>query len=105
MTRAVKEKRRPPFTTLATRLIVTTRSRYALFSAAGPRPSRRSRRSPPAPPPRRCAPGITGSSSQLFSSELQASAARAIGQCGDAAAVLVAAAVEHDGRDAGLLGA
>src|SRR5215471_2749530 len=52
-TRAVKLKRRPPWTTLATRLMVTTRSRYAVPLSAPPRrSSRRSRRSPP-PPPRR----------------------------------------------------
>src|SRR6185436_5426072 len=62
ITRAVKLKRRPPFTTLATRLIATTRSRCGVFSTGAlPRPpSRRlSRRLPPSvlppdPPPRRC---------------------------------------------------
>src|SRR5579859_4584912 len=52
-TKAVKLNRRPPWTTLATRLMVTTRSRYAVPLSAPPRrSSRRSRRSPP-PPPRR----------------------------------------------------
>src|SRR5690349_5069907 len=47
-TRAVKLNRRPPWTTLATRLMVTTRSRYAVPLSAPPRrSSRRSRRSPP----------------------------------------------------------
>src|SRR5215212_8499073 len=77
-TRAVKLKRRPPLTTLATRLIVTTRSMYWLFSPESrpsrpprppwpSRPPRRSGRSPPAvagPVPRRCGPGIRWSSSQ-----------------------------------------
>src|SRR3954452_20603268 len=50
-TRAVKLNRRPPLTTFATRLMVTTRSRCGLFSGAPPSrpprpPSRRSRRCP-----------------------------------------------------------
>src|SRR3954447_5053330 len=50
-TRAVKLKRRPPWTTLATRLMATTRSTYWLFSA----PPRRSSRPPPRrSPPERC---------------------------------------------------
>src|SRR5690606_34531782 len=59
-TRAVKLKRRPPLTTLATRLIATTRSRCGVLSAdALPRPpsrrlSRRPPSLPPDPPPRRC---------------------------------------------------
>src|SRR6266540_118491 len=65
-TRAVKLNRRPPFTTLATRLIATTRSRCGVFSTGAllrPPPSRRlSRRLPPSeppdPPPLRCCPGI-----------------------------------------------
>src|ERR1019366_2584585 len=65
-TSAVKEKRRPPFTTFATRLIKTTRSVYGDFSFSDP-PSRprRSRRSlPPFAPssrgPRAAALGLTG---------------------------------------------
>src|SRR4030095_335407 len=46
ITRAVKLKRRPPLTTLATRLIATTRSRCGVFSAGGG----------PPPPPRRLFP-------------------------------------------------
>src|SRR4051794_30209649 len=50
-TRAVKLKRRPPWTILATRLMATTRSTYWLFSA----PPRRSSRPPPRrSPPERC---------------------------------------------------
>src|SRR6266496_2027172 len=109
-TSAVKLNRRPPFTTLATRLIATTRSTCGLFSGAGPPrpPSRRSRRSPPPPPPRRCGPGIRrpsrSSSSRSrccgWSSELQPAGARRLGERGDPAVVLVAAAVEHHRTDA-----
>src|SRR5215471_17023336 len=112
-TSAVKLKRRPPLTTLATRLMVTTCSRYAAcFSAAPPRrSSRRSRRSPPLP--RRGAPGISPSSSlycrawcsQLRCSQLQPAFPGAVRERRDAAVVAIAAAVEHHGRDARLLGA
>src|SRR5829696_1821586 len=67
-TRAVKLNRRPPRWTLATRLIATTRSMYAVLSAPPsrrPSRSRRSRRSAPAPPPRRWGPAMTASSSVL----------------------------------------
>src|SRR4051795_8517484 len=77
-TSAVKLNRRPPLTTLATRLIVTTRSRYRVFSTWSrpprppsrpprPRPSRPPLSPPgpllpplfgPDPEPRRCGPGI-----------------------------------------------
>src|SRR4051794_23260020 len=110
-TRAVKLKRRPPFTTLATRLIATTRSMCALFSGAPPRPPSRpprpSRpcRSPPCAgpvPPRRCCPGIRCSFSRYgCSSEVEAVLAGAVGQGGDPAGVGVAAAVEDDLLDAG----
>src|SRR3954469_8495447 len=82
-TSAVKLNRRPPLTTLATRLIATTRSRYDVEGAPAPapRPSpRRSRRpqSPPGPPPRpppspptvppaRVSPGPAGASAPLSS--------------------------------------
>src|SRR5690606_18990825 len=106
-TRAVKLKRRPPFTTLATRLIFTTRSMYETpLSAAPPRrSSRRSRRSPPVPPPRRGAAAISGSSSQhLRSLELEPAFTGAVRQSGDAPGVAVATAVEDDSGDARLLG-
>src|SRR5512139_738393 len=109
MTRAVKLKRRPPLTTLATRLIATTRSMYDVPLSAPPRPAfRPSRRSPPWPPPLRGA-AISGSSSRIQiailasgASELEPLLARAVRQSGDAAVVLVAGAVEHDRADARL---
>src|SRR3954468_5217598 len=113
ITRAVKLKRRPPLTTLDTRLMATTRSMKLLFSAGAPPgpppPSRRSRRSfpPPAPPPRRCGPGIrrpSRSSNQSCASEVQPRLASAVGQGRDPSGVPVAAAVEHDCGDAGGLG-
>src|SRR5690606_23951364 len=120
-TSAVKLKRRPPLTTFDTRLIVTTRSRKALFSAESPRrlsrrsPPRRSRppsEAPPAPPAEpvvlRCGPAISGSFALVRSagscSQGQAPLAGAVSDGGDTAVVLVAAAVEHDGLDTGLLG-
>src|SRR4051794_39078480 len=111
---AVKLKRRPPLTTLATRLIVTSRSMYGVLSwAAPPRPpSRRSRRSPllplrspPGPPPsRRVRPGIRRSLPSSSSSELQPALAGRVGQRRDAAVVVVAAPVEDNRGDAGLAG-
>src|SRR4051812_20872627 len=78
-TSAVNEKRRPPLTTLATRLISTTRSW----------------RSKPEAEMDRSGAGM--SPSRL---EDQAALAGALGQGLDAAVVLVAAAVEHHGLDA-----
>src|ERR1700722_17323811 len=105
-TSAVKLNRRPPWTTLATRLMVTTRSRYAVpYSAPGPRrSSRRSRRSPPPPwAPRRGAAGIRSSSS-VDTSQVQSALARAVCQRGNPAVVGVATAVEHSRADTGLHG-
>src|SRR3954447_16889496 len=119
-TRAVKLKRRPPLTTLATRLMVTTRSTYAFLSAAASRrlsrpPPGRSRRSlppapAPAPVPRRWGPGIRRSSSLRRrwcggrgSSQRQPTLAGAVGDGRDPAVVLVAPTVEDDGLDAGVL--
>src|SRR5262249_38262836 len=120
-TSAVKLKRRPPFTTLATRLIATTRSRCGVFSwAAPPRPpSRRSRpprrsprspRSPPWPPcwpPPNCRvrPGIRRSfPCYTCASELQPGLAGRVGKRRDPAVVVVTTAVEHDLVDTGRLG-
>src|SRR3954451_23587688 len=105
-TSAVKLNRRPPLTTLATRLMATTRSRYAVADAPAPapRPSpRRSRRSPPAPVPRRWAPGIRTSLSFL-SSECQPASTGRVGERRDPAVLAVAAAVEDHSFDAGGLG-
>src|SRR6478735_6283738 len=113
MTRAVKLKRRPPLTTLATRLIATTRSMYAVLSAAWPprRSSRLPRRSPPAPvrrwdPLMFELPSLFQSRSWLLSrSEREATLAGAVGERGDAPVVLVAGAVEDHALDTGGLGA
>src|SRR5918997_5342981 len=111
--RAVKLKRRPPLTTLATRLIVTRRSMYGVLSGAAPPrpPSRRSRRSrlspPPGPPPsRRARPGIRRSLPSVKpSSELQTTLAGGIRQRGDPTVVVVATPVEHHGGEARPAGA
>src|SRR3954453_18337405 len=107
-TRAVKLKRRPPWTTLATRLMATTRSTYWLFSA----PPRRSSRPPPRrSPPERCprwAPLMRCPLPLLFGacqpcqpwSERQAALTSGVGQGRDATVVPVARAVEDHGLDA-----
>src|ERR1700741_4333915 len=86
-TSAVNEKRRPPLTTLATRLISTTRSCRS-------RPVEDTDRS-----------GAAMTSLEGSGLEVQAALAGAFGECLYAAVVLVAAAVEHGGVDAGGLGA
>src|SRR5215212_8550393 len=83
-TRAVNEKRRPPLTTLATRLISTTRSW----------------RSSPELEMDRSGAGI-----EPFRLEGEAALAGALGEGLHAAVVAVAAAVEDRGLDAGGLGA
>src|ERR671912_101512 len=88
-TRAVKEKRRPPLTTLATRLISITRSCRS----------------------RPCGLTVLYSRSRLIgskrvdSSKFQAALARAFGERGDAAVVAVATTVEDAGLDARVGGA
>ena len=91
----------------------------ALLGSAAPPPPRPSRRSPPAGPgaagrPVRLGAGVLASDVPLLSacgqrcrrpSERQPVLAGAVGQRGDAAVVGVAAAVEDDRVDAGLLGA
>src|SRR5918992_487653 len=83
-TSAVNEKRRPPLTTLATRLISTTRSCRS-------RPVGDTDRS--------------GAAMKSSSLEVQSALAGALRERLHAAVVLVAAAIEHDAFDAGGLGA
>src|SRR5918998_920415 len=86
-TRAVKEKRRPPLTTLATRLISITRSCRS----------------------RPCGLTVLYSRSRLIgskrvdSSKFQAALARALRERRNTAVIAIAAAVEHAGLDAGVL--
>src|SRR5690606_13069070 len=96
----VKLKRRPPCTTLATRLMATTRSMYAVFSALPSRRlSRRSRRSLCGPPPRRCGPAMIPS---LLRTRLQrqSTVAGTVSHRGHPAVVVVARAVEDSTFDA-----
>src|SRR5919112_3954253 len=86
-TSAVNEKRRPPLTTLATRLISTTRSWRSRLDDATDRS------------------GAGMSSFEGSGLEVQAALAGALGKGLDTAVVLVAAAVEDDGLDARGLGA
>src|SRR4051794_7383608 len=105
-TRAVKLKRRPPWTTLATRLMATTRSTYWLFSAPPRRSSRPPpRRSPPERCPRwaplmRCPLSLKSAGVARWRSEGQAALTGGVGEGRNAAVVLVARAVEDDGLDA-----
>src|SRR5229473_2000588 len=94
MTSAAKPKRRPPLTTLATRLMPTSFSVNSLSSRS------RGWRSP-SPPlrPSRCVRAI-GSLS-----EIEPAFAGSIGQGLDPAVIEIGAAVEHDPLDPGRLGA
>src|SRR3954452_4613281 len=94
MTRAAKPNRRPPFTTLATRLILTSFSVNSLSSRSRdwPSPPSRLRRSP-------CVRAIA------VLSEIEPALAGGIGQGLDPAMIHVPAAVEHDVRDPRRLGA
>src|SRR5437588_9838002 len=89
-TSAVNENRRPPLTTLATRLISTTRSwrsrpaGLTLLSGTGML--------------------VPEGSGGVLDSDRQAALAGALGQLADAAVVAVAAAVEHRALHAGGLG-
>src|SRR5438270_1502704 len=85
-TSAVKEKRRPPLTTLATRLISTTRS----WSSSPEAETVRSR--------------VAISRSRVAGLERQPAVTGALGEGLDASVVLVAAAVEHRLLDPGRLG-
>src|SRR5919199_1776302 len=96
-TSAAKPKRRPPFTTLATRLMLTSFSTNSLSSRSRPCRSPPSR--PPRPPRSPCARAIE------FFLEVEAALAGGVGQGLDPAVIDVAAAVEHDRLDPGRLGA
>src|SRR5882757_7288953 len=118
---AVKLNRRPPLTTLETRLIVTIRSIRLLFSPPSrpPRPPRSSRRPRPpsrAPPPRLSVrpapvpvPAACSAIMQTFrtssSSEFEPAFARGVSQRSDTPAIGVATAVEDHGVDPCGLGA
>src|SRR5687768_15129005 len=93
-TSAAKPNRRPPFTTLATRLIETS------FSTKSPSSRSRSRSRPPRSPfsPRAICPGIPFL-------ELQTALAGPVGERLDPPVIEIAAAVEHHRLDAGRLGA
>src|SRR5215213_8906875 len=105
-TRAVKEKRRPPLTTFATRLISTTRSCRSM-------PAGLTERSMSVPilirlPPSRETVAVRRARNGRRSrarSYGEASLAYALGEGADAAVVLVAAAVEDGPLDARGLGA
>src|SRR5689334_4281281 len=89
MTSAAKAKRRPPFTTLATRLMCTSLSGNSLSRSSRP-PRSRSRR-----------PSRRGSCAIFETDPLEVEAAftRGIGQRLDASVIEIAAAVEHDVLD------
>src|SRR6478735_7362083 len=109
---AVKLNRRPPLTTLETRLIVTIRSMRLLFSPSSRRP-----RPPSRPPPRLSrlsvldgpAPLACSAIMQSFrkssSSEFEPAFARGVSQRCDPSAIGVPTAVEHHGLDTCGLGA
>src|SRR3954465_7849260 len=93
MTSAAKPNRRPPFTTLATRLVLTSFSANSLSSRSrgGPSPSRL-RRSP-------CVRAIA------LPSEIQPALAGGIGQGFHPTMIHIGAAIEHDALDPRCLGA
>src|SRR5688572_2748091 len=93
-TSAAKPNRRPPFTTLATRLIETS------FSTKSPSSRSRSRSRPPRSPfsPRAICPGIPFL-------ELQTALAGPVGERLHPPVIEISAAVEHHRLDAGRLGA
>src|SRR5216684_4288728 len=94
MTSAAKPNRRPPLTTLATRLMPTSFSVNSLSSRSrgwrSPSPPRR---------PSRCVRAIGPLS------EIEPALAGGVGQGLDPAVIQIGAAVEHDPRDPGRLGA
>src|SRR3954451_4803795 len=94
MTSAAKPNRRPPLTTLATRLILTSFSANSLSSRSRgwPSPPSRLRRSP-------CVRAIA------LPSEIEPALAGGVGQGLHPAMIHIGAAIEHDALDAGRLGA
>src|SRR5262245_46500866 len=104
-TRAVKENLRPPLTTLATRLMDTTRSFSSstlgsiFASATSSLPSSSRQSSPPPPLGRGRADALPGEPS-----ELESARPGSVGQRLDPAVVFVAAAIEHHARDPTRLG-
>src|SRR5580704_6540106 len=93
MTKAAKPKRRPPFTTLATRLMCTSLSTNSLSRSSFLRPcgSR--------------AISVRLVADRIRRSEIQPALAGGLGQGLDPAVIEIAAAVEHDVLDALLFGA
>src|SRR5271163_4314618 len=92
-TRAAKPKRRPPFTTLATRLMLTSFSVNSLSSRS------RGWRSPSPLRPSRCVRAIG------LPSKIEPALAGSLGQGLDPAVIHIGAAVEHDLLNPGRLGA
>src|SRR6201986_1729813 len=91
-TSAAKPKRRPPFTTLATRLMLTSFSVNSLSSRSRPC------RSPSLPRRSPC------ERAWPIPSEIETALAGAIGQGFDPAVKQIGAAIEHDLRDPGRFG-
>src|SRR5438874_8680636 len=96
MTSAAKPKRRPPFTTLATRLMLTSFSVNSLSSRSRPcRSPSRPRRSPCV---RACVRAMP------IPSEIETALAGGIGQGFDPAVKQISAAIENDLLDPGRFG-
>src|SRR5260221_4446860 len=93
MTSAAKPKRRPPFTTLATRLMLTSFSANSLSSRS---------RCCPSPSRLRRSPWVRA---VRTSSEFEAALAGGVGQGLDPAMIEIGAAVEYDALDPRRLGA
>src|SRR5207248_2916650 len=108
MTSAAKPKRRPPFTTLATRLMLTSFSTNSVSSRSRwPSPSPRLRRSPCVRAPCVRAPWLRVVCVRAIatSSEFEAALAGGVGQGLDPAMIQIRAAVEDDALNPGRLGA
>src|SRR5215472_8799007 len=96
-TTAAKPKRRPPFTTLATRLMLTSFSISSDSSRCSP-----SRRRPPPLPSRPSRAIVSLQFSRCAALEAQPAFAGGIGERLDPAMEQITAAVEHDLLDPGL---